>query len=984
MSKKSGKAVWRGRAQRATPGDWLKGLGLMLAVALLAWLGVLISDRQAAADDAEVAITRVMTSNPSACYSVDGQYYDWLELTNISDAAVNLRGWRLTDAGDIRGAFTFGDVPLAPGESKIVYCDTAPEGHAGDEIFTGFRLSSDGETLMLADPAQRIHLLEVPAMGKRDVFQRDPDTGRYTAVSFYESLGLDAAFTSTLTPPFDPDGVAISEVMPVNRATLQDQDGDYSDWIELHNPTDRAISLSGCALSDDDADRLRWRFPDMDLQPGEYRLVFCSGKDRRDPAGELHTSFRLSGKGEAVRLYNANADVLSWVKYEQAVADASFSRTDDGEITTKLDPSPGQPNDAQGAREATARTASNSLGLYINEVYTLGPGADWVEIINTGSNTVDLSGMGLSDNPAKPRKWQFPQGATLSAGGYALVKLAGAPDGSGETFPVDIKVKSGKGTDAETRIVQPDYTADFALSEAETLCLTMPEGEMLDRVKLYDQYRDISFGRVEGYDRFRYFSQPTPGAANAEKSYGKVAAEITFSTPPGLVSEKSIELAMTTTPGVDIYYTTDGTEPTPSSTRYSGPLTLDSNTCLRAVAAAEDTIPSEEAVASFIFSPHTVRLVAITGKPSRLNRSGGVLNTGVKGDGQTVYVEMYEPDGTKLIGQSCELKVVGHHTRVTYGQKAIKLTAKRATGDTRFRAKLFDNRDYDEVKAVVLRASGQDTEQSHMRDSVLTALAANTSVFYQETELCVVYVNGKYWGAYNMREHIDTHSIAQFEGWSNPDGVHISEGASGSAGYKKLLSWVKSHDMSKDSNVEELRTMMDIENYLDYVILEMYSCNQDLNNIRAYCSEEDPRWKWVLCDLDLSWQIDRNNVKEWFSEKVGSITSQSTTPFRYLMRNATLKDYFLTRFGELLATSLSADSVTGKFTARAELLQPEMAANCKRWNWSTSVWKKWVKRTLEYAAERPSKLVGYISDAFDLSSADRQKYFGAVPAATTG
>ena len=980
---------------------WFRALGTVLLICLITW-GLVLPEMgpRASADMLDVVINRVMTSNPSACYSLRGEYYDWLELLNISDDIVHLEGWKLTDKGDLREAFTFGDVSLMPGQTLIVYCDDAPEGFDGTEIFTGFRLSADGETLLLADRSQHLQSLQVPAMGKRDVYQRDPATGTYSALSFAEALGMDEAYTASMNPPYNPSGVTISEIMAVNHSTLTDEDGDYSDWVEIYNGSTQPVSLEGCSLSDDDTDRRKWIFPDVTIGGGEYLLVFCSGKDRTDPDEQLHTNFKLSKDGEALRLYNPVSDAISYVRYESAVADVSFSRLADGSMTALMDPSPGQPNTALGVRNATEETATNDLGLYINEVFATGKGADWVEIHNTSGETADLSNMGLSDSTKKPRKWQFPKGASIEPDGYVLVRLVGGKKNGSEdgdeaqqeeaseeeaqqddAIP-DIKIPAPEGSENKYQVIAANYTADFGLSEGETLSLTATDGQLLDRVKLYDQVAGVSFGRAEGYDDFRYFGQVTPGAHNAAQSYGKAAREVTFSTPPGIVRQASIELSMSTTPGVAIYYTTDGSEPGRKSKRYEGAIKLSQNTCVRAVALGDDVLSSKPVVASFIFGSHNMRLVSIIGDPSQLTGSGGVLKTGKKRkSGTVVFAEIYEPDGTKLISQECTLKMVGHHSRTHYKQKSFKITAKRANGDTRFRAALFSNRDYDEVKAVVLRASGQDVMQTHMRDSILTSLAADTTVFYQETELCVVYINGQYWGEYNMREHVDEHSIAQFEGWQNPDGVVIAEGDTNNTRYNDMLKWVANHDLTSDSNVKALRSMIDIENYLDYVILEMFTCNQDLNNVRRYCSpEEDPRWKWVIFDLDLSFQVERNNVKDWMNSKVGTITSQSGSPFRYLIRNAKVKDYFLTRFGQLLATTLSTENIVGKIEARRALLADEIERTCARWKWDVSTWKAYTDRMVSYATKRPAKMIGYLTSTFSLSESQQQKYFGEAMA----
>lgn len=969
--KKKGSKKWNRVPPRIAPGEWLKALGIAAAMGLLACAAVFMLPSRINDGRLPVVISRLMTSNPAACYSVDGEYYDWIELMNISDAPVNLAGWKLTDSGDLRDAYVFSDGALSPGESLRVYCADAPEGYRGGERFTGFGLSSDGEVLLLADPRQRISVLDVPAMGKKDVFQRDMETGRYAGMPFYRALGMETAFTDSLTPAYDPAGVAISELMPANRTIVMDEDGEFSDWIELYNGTGAPVALAGWALSDDDMNRRKWIFPAHTMQPGEYLVVFASGKDRRDPSGTLHANFRLSARGEAVRLYNPQGDAVSYIEYDAAVADQSVSREADGGLTALLEPSPGYPNTPEGARSVSAVMMTNSLNLYISEVFSGGKGPDWVELHNAGDQTADLSGMGLSDNPSKPRKWQFPDGARLKPNGYIAVALEGASTG-------DVAWEGGK---TEISDFTPDYTAALALSDGETVYLSTAEGHLVDRVKLYDQHKSISYGRAEGRSEYRYFADPTPGKANARTSYAGVTQPIAFSVPPGVVREKRVSLDLSSEPGAAIYYTTDGSVPDTASRVWSTPVQLTSDAFIRAFAVAEDKAPTEITTVTYIFGPHTLRLVSIVGKASQLNGDRGVLNTGARTE-CPVYAEIYEPDGTRLAGQECELQMIGHHSRVHFAQKSFKLTAKRAIGDTRFRAKLFANRDYDEVKAVVLRAGGQDVEQTKMRDSILTSLAADTSVMYQETEPCVVYVNGKYWGLYNLREHVDAHSVAQFEGWKDPDGVVIGEGSGESVrDYMSMIKWVESHDLSRDANVEKLRERMDIENYLDYVILQIYANNQDLNNVRFYCSPgEDPRWKWVLFDLDLSFQLDRNNVNDWLrSDAAGTITSQTTTPFRQLMSNAAVRDYFLNRFGQLLATTLSADSVSGKIEARKALIRSEMVLNCRRWGWKTAIWERYTDGMLDYAKKRPAQLIRDLCKTFKLSDAQRQLYFGDVP-----
>ena len=111
------------------------------------------------------------------------------------------------------------------------------------------------------------------------------------------------ALIGAATPPALRAGdVVINEFMAANATVLADEDGDHSDWIELYNRGAAAVDLEGWCLTDDASAPAKWRFPSVAIEPGAHLLVFASGKDRRDPAAPLHTSFRLSADGEYLAL----------------------------------------------------------------------------------------------------------------------------------------------------------------------------------------------------------------------------------------------------------------------------------------------------------------------------------------------------------------------------------------------------------------------------------------------------------------------------------------------------------------------------------------------------------------------------------------------------------------------------------------------------------------------------------------------------------
>jgi len=140
------------------------------------------------------------------------------------------------------------------------------------------------------------------------------------------SLGLLAVLLLTVLFPARAAGPIISEFMASNRASLLDEDGEASDWIELHNPTSTRLDLAGWFLTDEEATPSKWRFPERFLEPGGFLVVFASGKNRTG-AGTLHTNFRLEANGEFLALFPPNQEAPASVfrpRFPVQESDISF------------------------------------------------------------------------------------------------------------------------------------------------------------------------------------------------------------------------------------------------------------------------------------------------------------------------------------------------------------------------------------------------------------------------------------------------------------------------------------------------------------------------------------------------------------------------------------------------------------------------------------------------------------------------------------
>ena len=115
--------------------------------------------------------------------------------------------------------------------------------------------------------------------------------------------------------------IRINEVVSSNSLFIDD-DGDYSDWIELYNDSSETISLKSWYISDDKEDFKKWKFPERQIKAGEYFLIFASDKDK--DSKYVHTNFKISSKGETIYLSNQNEELIDEIEVPKLNSDISY------------------------------------------------------------------------------------------------------------------------------------------------------------------------------------------------------------------------------------------------------------------------------------------------------------------------------------------------------------------------------------------------------------------------------------------------------------------------------------------------------------------------------------------------------------------------------------------------------------------------------------------------------------------------------------
>ena len=764
-------------------------------------------------------ISEVMPSNRSAVTDENGEYPDWVEIWNSADHEMNLHGIGLSDRSDsIR--FLFPDMVLPADGRVLVFCSNSNQTNPGMPFHAKFKLSSVGETVYLYDPnAYLIDSCKYPILGTDESWALTADG--FQAVTYfspgYENTqeGHQAYRESIMV---SGGALVINEVMADALTGLRDEDDELSDWVEIYNTTGSPVSLENYALSDNESKPLKWRFPKGASIPAHgYYVVFCSGKDKVEAAtGVPHTNFRISAEKETIILADSRGHVVDRVMIDNLPEDCSFGRNENGGMQVFQTATPGLPNNQQGFYQMDKNLrAINKSGVYISEVMASNdsvatyPGADytdWIELYNSGSQSVDLSGYGLSDRLTRGRKWQFPKGTLIGPGEYKVVLCDGT----------SVTDSSG--------IIHTGFKINR--TACETLVLTDPEGRILDKMILPVQRTNISYGRTTGMSGFFYYETPTPMQMNGQ-GFAGYAEDPSFTLEPGMYfSTTYVEINVPQ--GTQVYYTTDGSDPTESSTAYHGErLELNFTTVLRARAFAEDpNLQGSEIITGtyFVNAYHTLPVVSLATNPTNLwDPVNGMLADGnilkeapgklpfknstyraVKNSGARfpVHVEMYETDGTMILNQGAQFSLMGDYS-LDMPQKSMKFRAKSLYGAKTFAAALFPDREYTEYKSFVLRNSGNDSMWTRLQDGFESRLldAYGATVIHQAWRPVAVYLNGVYWGHMNLRERVDKYFVAQHEGlgFDQADNFDILQ-ASGSTKYgsnkefKAMLKKIKAGD----------------------------------------------------------------------------------------------------------------------------------------------------------------------------------------------
>jgi len=615
-------------------------------------------------------------------------------------------------------------------------------------------------------------------------------------------------------------------------------------------------------------------------------------------------------------------------------------------------------------------------GIFINEfmasnsqtiVDELHEYDDWIEIYNDNELTINLSGYYLTDNLNDPLKWAFPD-VTIASKGFLLIWADGT-------------LEQGK------------LHTTFKLNASGEEIGLFDGHSFVDSLRFDAQTPDISYGRIaDGGAEWSFFSKPTPDAPNSTSQY--LTAE-----PPGFSYESGfypdpIMLELTINlDEAEIYYTTDGSVPTQESEFYTGPIMLDSTKVIRARTFKANYHPSPIITHTYLINEQRYLpvLSLITDPYNLWDPDSGIYVVGDDPDSpnfkqdweRPIYMEFFERNGALEFSSNGGVRIHGG-TSVWFDKKSFRLYFRGEYGTSWLKYPLFHKKNITEFKRLVVASGTNDCSSdqradtretwSLIRDVLMHDLSYESGVLYTAKLPSFVYLNGKPWGIHYLSERIDKYCLETNYGVKDADIVefnhHAKEG--NEARWNELLSFIQNNDLQLNKNYEMLTQLIDIENFIDYNIIEIYGGNRDWPHNNCYCYRphgDNQVWRWIMWDADVTFgsppQYDASsNTLNWATR-----LDHSTLILKNLFRNEIFQQDFGSRFADLLNSLLLPARVKAKIDSLAEIIRPEIPIETQLWSSHPSKWEDHIQAMKEYVELRPAYLwrqVGRECNAGDL------------------
>lgn len=616
---------------------------------------------------------------------------------------------------------------------------------------------------------------------------------------------------------------------------------------------------------------------------------------------------------------------------------------------------------------------SKNNGILLDES---GDTPDWVELYNGTPNNIDLAGYFLSDDPAEPYKWTFPQ-LILQPDSFLIV-FASNRDTVGGELHTSFKLSRG----------------------GEVVVLTDPNGFEVDRLDVPFLNADNSFGKWPDAGSEFFFGAPTPNASNATvTAFNGYTPQPYVSMPSGFHDGPIAVSLSNVLPGAVIHYELAGDVPGQTSPLFNDPISIELTTNLRARAYADSLLPSDLVTNTYLIDAqsHLPVLIVSTPPENLWDSIVGIYVFGTEYDTVwpyfganfwddreiPVHVEFFDKNGELGFKQDLGMKIHGWVSARLEPQRPFRLHARKQYGDADIDYPIFRDRPYDSYKRIIVRNSGGDFNQAMFRDGLhhKVAIQHGLHVDAQAYEPVIVYLNGEYWGIMNLRERVDKYFLESLHNVSSNDLDLLEQDTIADEGdllaFQSMYQFIIDHDMGEAANFEQAGNLIDLKNVADYFIIETFVNNTDwpLANVKMWRPREvDGKWRFILVDVDATLNIDG-----WVTpatDNLGRILND-VAPFsshvqilKSLLENQNYREYFVNRYADLMNTTFSVDGFMKEMLDVKDHIAAEIEGHSDVWGENSLYhWNNYHINGLVIPAiqERPAFARQYVNDNFQLN-----------------
>ncbi|MCF8357297.1 MAG: CotH kinase family protein [Prolixibacteraceae bacterium] len=808
--------------------------------------------------------------------------------------------------------------------------------------------------------------------------------------------------------------VVINEFLASNSTGIIDEDGDRCDWIELYNISGETVNLEGYIINDDPDVSTGWVFPAVTLRPESHFLVFASGKNRKTFGSKYQTIIRKGDQWKynmpqnlTTTWRNTGFDDSSW---SSGLSGFGYGDSDDATILNGVETlcirKEFRISDVNDVTDLLLHVDyDDAFVAFINGHLVASAG---ITPLNGDYTSVTVN----SDHEASmysggnPEQFVVENPASLLQNGINILAIQGHNVSSTSSDFTLIPFLTIGSTDFSANDVEDFITiankrphTHFRIdNDGEIIYLYNVDGELVDNSTEVSLPSDISYGRYEdGEENWAYFTTSTPGAENRNPSSELISDTVYFSLEAGVYSPSEfVELSAKATEGV-IRYTTDGSVPTAASGQYTSPIQIVKTTVVRAKFFRNDHRDNPVFTNTYLMRPNNgLPVVSLSTEPENFwDYYEGILVEGPNAESaaphyganywqdweKPVNIELFDADAVRRISQGAGVKVYGSWSRAN-PSKSLALYARSQYGKGSFEYKLFHDRANDDFESFILRNAGNDWPYTYIRDGLISELASGMGMERLAFQPASVYLNGEYWGMLNLREKPNEHYFADNYG-VDPDDLNLLENESSllrgtNQDYIVLRNFINTNELQTEDNYEQVTSMMDINCFTDYQILQIYVHNGDWpgNNIKFW-KTNDPlsKWRWLIFGAEFSMNIygtpDQPNSMEFATTAYHNGWPNppwSTLFLRKLLVNPGFEQKFVTRISDCLNTNLNPAYVIPMIDSIVSLMDAEMHYHQNLWGQSHNYWESEIERLKRWVEDRNNQLRGYVRNFFGFNT----------------